>query len=176
MGWGGVSHAEVGWVIQGWGGVGHAGVEWVIQGWGGSHRGRMTHTEHYDHLHTVPCGNYLELLREAKFNYNHTHNYLQLLRGHKLNYKHKLRIWIFFIVYQKGDLVKDPMKSIDILPKMFQEWGGVKVDRRAQYNKNFTYVMLYWINFTNNHGIVDFLTLIFVQMAQQSDPDKHVDL
>ena len=68
-GGGGVCHAGVGWVIQGWGmsyrgGVGHIGV-------GGSYRGGMIHTEHYHHLHTVPCGNYLKLLRGAKFNYHH---------------------------------------------------------------------------------------------------------
>ena len=52
-----VGHRGVGWVMQGWGGVGHTGVGWVIQGW-------MIHTEHYHHLHTVPCGNYLDLLGE----------------------------------------------------------------------------------------------------------------
>ena len=41
----------------------------------------------------------------------------------------------------------------------------MKVDIRAQYNKNFASVMLYWINFTDNHHIVDFLTLISVQMT-----------
>ena len=72
QGWGGVCHAGVGWVIQGWGGVCHAGwgesyrggVGYVMQGWGGSHRGGMIHTEHYHHLHTIQCGNYLELLRD----------------------------------------------------------------------------------------------------------------
>ena len=29
------------------------------------------------------------------------------------------------IVYRKGDIVMDPMNSRDILPKMFQGWGGV---------------------------------------------------
>ena len=60
---------NVPWV--GWGGV----------GWGVSCRGGMIHTEHYHHLHTVPCGNYLQLL-----------NYLRLLREHNFNYNHKLRL------------------------------------------------------------------------------------
>ena len=41
----------------------------------------------------------------------------------------------------------------------------MKVDIGAQYNKNFASVMLYWIHFTDDHCIVDFLTLIFVQMT-----------
>ena len=32
---------------------------------------------------------------------------------------------MYIFVYQKGDLVKHPMKSRDVLPKMFQGWGGV---------------------------------------------------
>ena len=81
QGWGGVYHTGVGWVIQGWGISCRSGVGCIIQGWGGvyhagvgwggSYRGGMIHTEHCHHLHTVPCGNYLELLREHKFNYNH---------------------------------------------------------------------------------------------------------
>ena len=53
-------------MFQGWGGgVSCRGrVVYVMQGWGGSHRGGMIHTEHYHHMHTVQCGNYLELLRE----------------------------------------------------------------------------------------------------------------
>ena len=69
VGWGmscrgGVGHTGVGWGMSCRGGVGHTGVGWVTQGWGGSYRGGMIHTEHYHHLHTVLCGNYLELLRE----------------------------------------------------------------------------------------------------------------
>ena len=30
-----------------------------------------------------------------------------------------------FFVYQKGDIVKDPTKSISFVPKLFQGWGGV---------------------------------------------------
>ena len=99
VGWGGVMSCRGGWVIQRWGGSHRGGVGyvmqgwgWVMQRWGGSYRRGMTHTEHYHHLHTVPCGNYLELLEGAKFNYNHTPNYLQLLREHKFNYNHKLRL------------------------------------------------------------------------------------
>ena len=61
---GGVGHIGMGWGMLCRGGVGHIGVGWATQGWGGSHRGGMIHTKHYHHLHTVPCGNYLELLRE----------------------------------------------------------------------------------------------------------------
>ena len=81
QGWGGSYTGGVGYVMQGWGGsyrggvgwdgVCHAGVGWVIQGLGMSYSGgvghtggRMIHTEHYHHLHTVQCGNYLELLKE----------------------------------------------------------------------------------------------------------------
>ena len=64
VGWGVSCRGGVGYVMQGWGGICHAGVGWIIQGWGGSHRDGMIHTEHYHHLHTVQCGNYLELLRE----------------------------------------------------------------------------------------------------------------
>ena len=52
------------------------------------------------------------------------------------------------ILYRKGDLVKDPMKSC---------------------------VMLNWINFTNNYHM-HFLTLISRQMTGQSDPDRHTGL
>ena len=31
-----------------------------------------------------------------------------------------------FIVYQKGDMVKDPMKSISFVPKNVPGWGGVE--------------------------------------------------
>ena len=88
-------HAGVGWVIQGcvmqgWGrsyrgGVGHAGVGWVTQG--------SDDTENYHHLHTV----LLVITGGSKFNYNHTHNYLQLLREHKFNYNHKLRLGYFLL-------------------------------------------------------------------------------
>ena len=39
MGWGGVCHIGVGWVMKGWGRVGWVGHEgwggWVMKGWGG---------------------------------------------------------------------------------------------------------------------------------------------
>ena len=38
VGWGGVGHDGVRWVMVVWGGVGHGGV-----GWGGSCRGRVGH-------------------------------------------------------------------------------------------------------------------------------------
>ena len=49
--------------------------------------------------------------------------------------------------------MKQPMKSRDVLPKNVPWVGWVKVDIRAQYKKNFTYVLLYYINFTDNHHI-----------------------
>ena len=103
-------------------------VGWVIQGWGESCRDGMIHTGHYHHMHTLPAGNYLELLGGAKFNYNHTPNYLELLREQP-----QTKTWVFF-VYQKEDLVKGPMKSRDVVPKnvLWMGWGGVKVDIRAQ--------------------------------------------
>ena len=54
--------------------------------------------------------------------------------------------------------MKQPMKSRDALPKNVPGvgLGRVKVDIKAQYNKNFAYVILYWINFTNNHCYIDF--------------------
>ena len=64
------------------------------------------------------------------------------------------------------DLVKHPMKSRDVLPKNVPGVGwGEGGHKSTEYNKNFAYVMLYWINFTDNHCIVDFLTLIFLQMT-----------
>ena len=75
---GGVGHTGVGWGMSCRGGVGHTGVGVVCHtgvGWGG-----MIHTEHYHHLHTVLCGNYLELLREPNsITTTHpiTYNYLR---------------------------------------------------------------------------------------------------
>ena len=34
-------------------------------------------------------------------------------------------------------------------------WGQVG-HKSTEYNKNFAYVMLYWINFSDSHHIVDF--------------------
>ena len=55
----GVGHTEGGGRVghAGVGGSYRGGVGWVIQEW-------MIHTEHYHHLHTLPPGNYLELLGE----------------------------------------------------------------------------------------------------------------
>ena len=73
--------------------------------------------------------------------------------------------------------MKDPMKSRDVLPKNVPGVGwGEGGEKSIEYCKNFAYVMLYWINFTDNHCIVAFLTLIYMQMTGQSDPHKHIDL
>ena len=98
---GGVCHAGVGWVIQEWGGVCHAGVGWDgwgvscrgRVGWGVSYRGGMGHT-------LVGWG------MSCRGGVGHT-------GGGMIH----TETWIFFIVYQKGDLVKQPMKSMDVLPK-----------------------------------------------------------
>ena len=55
------------------------------------------------------------------------------------------------------------MKFRDVVPKIVLGWGGVKLDIRVQHiTRNLAYVMLNWINFTNNYRIVDFLTLIYM--------------
>ena len=38
-------------------------------------------------------------------------------RGAQFQIQPQIKTWIFIIVYQKGDLVKQPMKSRDVLPK-----------------------------------------------------------
>ena len=61
------------------------------------------------------------------------------MKGHEEEITMVLVFWFFLgfffvimlIVYQKGDLVKQPMKSRDVLPKNVPGVGGVKVDIRA---------------------------------------------
>ena len=73
--------------------------------------------------------------------------------------------------------MKDPMKSRDVVPKNVTGTGwGECGHKSTEYHKKFSYVMLNWINLTNNHRNVDFLTLIYMQMTGQGDPDKHIDL
>ena len=69
------------------------------------------------------------------------------------------------------------MKFRDIVPKNVLRVGWGEISHKStEYPKKFAYVMLNWINFTNNYCIVDFLSLIYRQMTGQSDPDKHTDL
>ena len=117
----------------------------------------------------------------AKFNYNHTPNYLELLREQKFNYNHTLvcqiKTWVFFIVYQKGDLVKQAMKKGSFVPKNVpgvRQGGGGHYS--TEYCKKCTCVTFNWIHFGNNDHIVDFLTVIYQQMTRPSHPDKCTDL
>ena len=84
------------------------------------------------YLHTLPHWQLLGITGGVKFNYNHTPNYLELLREQKFNYKCILKCvklrWVFFIVYQKGDLVKQPMQKGSFVPKIIPRVGGMVVD------------------------------------------------
>ena len=72
--------------------------------------------------------------------------------------------------------MKDPMKSRNV-PKNVPGLGWAEGGHKStEYHKTSAYVMLNWINFTNNYCIVYFLTLIYRQMTGQSDPDKDTDL
>ena len=116
--WGGMCNTGVGLGGSYRDGVGHVGV-----GWGGSYRGGVGHIQNnlvieanHHYLHTSPPWQLLGITGGAKFNYNHT---LKCV---------KLRLGSFYIVYQKGDLVKQPMKSRGVLPKNVPGvgWGGVE--------------------------------------------------
>ena len=77
-------------------------------------------------------GNYLELLGEPN-SITTTHLItLELLREQKFNYKCILKCvklrWVFFIVYQKRDLVKQPMQKGSFVPKIIPRVGGMVVD------------------------------------------------
>ena len=97
---------------------------WVIQEWDDIYRALSPSA-----LCTI--WQLLGITGGAKFKYNHMPNYLELLREHKL--QPQIKTWpVFFIVYQKGDLVKDPIKSRNVVPKnvpgvgwIMQEWGGM---------------------------------------------------
>ena len=79
------------WVLHSWGEVSHTGVGWVIQEWDDMYRALSLSA----HSTTWQL---LGITGGAKFKYNHTPNYLELLREHKFNYNHKLRLG-FFNVY-----------------------------------------------------------------------------
>ena len=77
------------------GGVCHGGVGWggmgcVMEGWGGSYteqlgyRGQPSLSTHYT------TWSLLKITGRPKFNYNHTPNYLELLREQIFNYNHTL--------------------------------------------------------------------------------------
>ena len=88
-----------------------------------------------------------------------------------------MKTWVFFIVYKKGDLVKNSMKSRDVVPKNLPGvvWGEGG-HKSIEDHRKLAYVMLNWIHFTNIYHIVDLLTLIHRQMTSKSDPDKYTDL
>ena len=171
-----------GWCVVWCGGVGWCGwgeVGWV---WWVDHVQSNLALEANNHyLHTPPSWQLLGITRGAKFNYNHTPNYLEFLREQKFNYNHtlkcvKLRLGLF-IVYQKGDLVKQPMKKGSFVPKTIsgvrQSGGG---HYSTEYHKKCTCVTFNWIHFSNNDHIVDFLTLIYQQVTGPSDSNKYTDL
>ena len=88
----------------------------------------------------------------------------------------QIKTWVFFIVYQKGDLVKQPMKKGSFVPKTIpgvRQGGGGHYSR--QYHKECTYVKFNWIHFGKNDHIFNFLTVIYQQMTRPSDPDKCID-
>ena len=97
--------------------------------------------------------------------------------GAHIKLQPQIKTWVFFIVYKKGDLVKEPMKSRDVFPRNVPGVGwGEGGHESTEDLRNFAYVMLNWINFTNNYHTVDLLTVIYMQMIGKSDPDKHMDL
>ena len=71
----------------------------------------------------------------------------------------QIKTWVFVIVYQKGDLVKQPMKKGSFVPKTIPGvgWGGVG-HNTTEYHKKCTCVTLYLRHFANNDHIVDFST------------------
>ena len=65
--------------------------------------------------------------------------------------------------------MKDPMKSRDVVPKSVPGVGwGEDRHKSTEYHKNFAYMIT-----TNNYRIVDFLTLIYMEITLQCDPVKH---
>ena len=126
VGWG-VS-CRGGWVIQGWGGVCHAGVGYVMQELGG-----VCHVNHNHKLRQIFTESKLGLLQYSDARQRKgllmsplsprdvTSCHVELFTFSRQCSQHCLYI---FIVYQKGDLVKDPMKSRDVLPKKCSR-GGV---------------------------------------------------
>ena len=69
----------------------------------------------------------------------------------------QIKTWVFFIVYQKGDLVKQPMKKGSFvhknIPGVGQGGGG---HYSTEYHKKCTCVTFNWIHLGNNDHIVDF--------------------
>ena len=111
----------MGYVMQGWGVVCHAGVVWVIQGLGGSHKGGMTHTEHYDHLHTDKIHSLLLLYLNKKASVLNIRSHF----GHP-----KVCIQIFKHVTNKFMLINVKFKKVNFI---LQEKGGCLFERVPQF-------------------------------------------
>ena len=140
---------------MGWGGSYRGG--WVIQGWGGSYRGGVVHTGWGGSYRSGGVGH-----RGVGWGGSY--------RGRKSN--HKLRLESFYHLL-KGRLSKGPHEIQGCCSRNVLGWGEIG-HKNTEYHKKFAYVMLNWINFTNNYCIVDFyfLTLIYRQMTGQNEQTR----
>ena len=49
---------------------------------------------------------------------------LRITEGAQIQLQPQIKTWFFLIVYLKGNLVNDPMKSRDVVSKNVPGWGG----------------------------------------------------